>query len=108
MICADRQHVRLNRPYLAHQSERYLTTTAPCRSSCDFSYQTWERHRLGWTVSALDDDDSLETLFEAILGFFNSKLVKDLERDSSESLLKRFWGALELGRVHGPPRATLC
>lgn len=95
----------------AHQSERYPTTTAPCRSSCYSSYQTWERHRvlrdryrgwmswgvekeaeesleidiriLGWTVSALGDDNSLETLFEAVPGFFNSKLAKDLERDFS-------------------------
>ncbi|KAH9998359.1 hypothetical protein BJV77DRAFT_749634 [Russula vinacea] len=36
---------------------------------------------LGWTIRALGDDESLEKFFEAIPGFFNSKLVKDLERD---------------------------
>ena len=50
---------------------------------------------LGWTISALGDDDSLEKFFEAIPGFFNSKLVKDLERNLSVSLLKTFCGALD-------------
>jgi hypothetical protein len=50
---------------------------------------------LGWTISALGDDDSLEKFFEAIPGFFNSKLIKDLERDFPVSLLKTFWDALE-------------
>jgi hypothetical protein len=50
---------------------------------------------LGWTISALGDDDSLEKFFEAIPGFFNSKLVKDLERDISVSLLKTFWRAFD-------------
>ena len=40
---------------------------------------------LGWTIqetiSALGGDDSLETFFEVVLGFFNSKLVKNLEID---------------------------
>ena len=50
---------------------------------------------LDWTISALGDDDSLEKFFEAIPGFFSSKLVKDLERDFPVSLLKTFWGALD-------------
>jgi hypothetical protein len=56
---------------------------------------------LGWTISALGDDDSLEKFFEAIPGFFNSKLVKDLERDFPEDILERFWGALDgfMGRT---------
>ncbi|KAH9987493.1 hypothetical protein BJV77DRAFT_1070467 [Russula vinacea] len=33
---------------------------------------------LDWTISALGDDDSLEKFFEAIPGFFNSRLVDDL------------------------------
>jgi hypothetical protein len=33
---------------------------------------------LTWTISALGDDDSLEKFFEALPGFFNSKLVGDL------------------------------
>ena len=54
-----------------------------------------DRRILGWTVLALGDDDSLEKFFEAIPGFFNSKLVKHLERDISLAHLKTFWGALD-------------
>ena len=50
---------------------------------------------LGWTVRALGDDDSLEKFFEAILGFFDSKLVKNLERNLPETHLKTFWGAMD-------------
>ena len=49
---------------------------------------------LGWTISALGDDDSLEKFFEAIPGFFNSRLVKRLERDFPQSHFFMFWGAL--------------
>ena len=49
---------------------------------------------LGWTTRTLDDDDSLEKFFEAIPGFFRSKLVKGLERDFPETHLKTFWYAL--------------
>ena len=49
---------------------------------------------LGWTLSALGDEDSLEKFFEAIPGFFSSRLVKDLERDFTEDLLETFWQAL--------------
>ena len=43
---------------------------------------------LDWTISALGDDDSLETFFEAISGFFKSKLVllPDLPDDISRRL----------------------
>ena len=56
---------------------------------------------LGWTTTALEDDDSLEKFFEAIPGFFNSKLVKHLERHFSETLLKTFWRVLDgfMGRT---------
>ena len=56
---------------------------------------------LGWIISALGDDDSLEKFFEAIPGLFNSKLVKDLERDIPEALLGIFWSALDgfMGRT---------
>ena len=56
---------------------------------------------LGWTISALGDDDSLEKFFEAIPGFFKSKLVKDLERDFPETHLNTFWGVLDafMGRT---------
>jgi hypothetical protein len=56
---------------------------------------------LGWTISALGDDDSLEKFFEAIPGLFNSKLVKHLQRDFPETLLKTFWLALDgfMGRT---------
>jgi hypothetical protein len=63
---------------------------------------------LGWTISALGDDDSLEKFFEAIPGFFNSKLVKDLERDFPETLLETFWGALDgfIGRTFSSNSVT--
>jgi hypothetical protein len=51
---------------------------------------------LGWTISALGDDDSLERFFEAIPGFFKSKLVKNLERDFPLIHLKTFWNALDV------------
>jgi hypothetical protein len=56
---------------------------------------------LGWTISALGNDDSLEKFFETIPGLFNSKLVKDLERYVPEKLLQNFWGALNgfMGRT---------
>ena len=56
---------------------------------------------LGWTISALGDDDSLEKFFESIPGLFNSNLAKDLERDFPETLLKTFWSALDefIGRT---------
>ena len=57
---------------------------------------------LGWTINdALGDDDSLEKIFEAIPGFFNSNLVKDLERDFPLSQLETLWGALDgfMGRT---------
>ena len=36
---------------------------------------------LDWTIGALGDGDSLEKFFEAIPGFFNSKLVDDLQEN---------------------------
>ena len=56
---------------------------------------------LDWTISALGDDDSQEKFFEAVPGFFNSKLVNDLERDLPETFLRKFWGAMDgfLGRT---------
>jgi hypothetical protein len=56
---------------------------------------------LGWTISALGDDDSLERFFEAIPGFFNSKLVEDLESDLPLTHLETFWRALDgfMGRT---------
>ena len=53
-----------------------------------------DAHILGWTISALGDDDLLEKFFEAIPGFFNSKLVKRLKIDSPVTLLETFWDAL--------------
>ena len=49
---------------------------------------------LGWTISALGDDDSLEKFTEAIPGFFNSKLVKDLREHLPRDISKRLWVAL--------------
>ena len=56
---------------------------------------------LEWTISTLGDDDSLKNFFEAIPGFFNSKLVKHLEWDSLEELFKKYSDALDgfLGRT---------
>ena len=44
---------------------------------------------LGWTINALRDDDSLEKLFEAMPGFFNSKSVKDLKKHLPYSQLRK-------------------
>jgi Family of unknown function (DUF6535) len=49
---------------------------------------------LGWTVSALGDDDSLEKFTEAIPGFFNSMLVKDLREHLPRDISRRLWDAL--------------
>jgi hypothetical protein len=56
---------------------------------------------LGWTISALGDDDSLEKFFETIPGLFNSKLVKHLEREFPLTILKTFWQKLDglMGRT---------
>ncbi len=56
---------------------------------------------LEWTISALGDDDLLKYFFEAVPRFFNSKLVKDLERDFPAALLRKFWYALDgfIGRT---------
>ena len=57
---------------------------------------------LGWTISALGDDHSLEKFIEAIPGFFNSKLVKDLREHLPDDLSRRFWR-----EFHGFLRRTL-
>ena len=56
---------------------------------------------LDWTISTLGDDDSLEEVFMAIPGFFNSKLVKDPAKYFPETLLERFWSVLDgfMGRT---------
>ena len=46
-----------------------------------------------WTIGTLGEGD-LEQFFEAVPGFFSSKLVKHLEKDFPEDSLGRFWGAL--------------
>ena len=46
-----------------------------------------------WTIGILGEGD-LEQFFEAVPGFFGSKLVKHLERDFPEDVLRRFWSAL--------------
>ena len=47
-----------------------------------------------WTMGVLGEDDSVEKFFEAVPGFFSSKLVNHLESDFPEDVLNRFWGAL--------------
>jgi hypothetical protein len=56
---------------------------------------------LGWTISALGDDDSLEKFFEAIPGFFNSKLVNDLQNNFPDDFSRGLSNALGgfLGRT---------
>jgi len=50
---------------------------------------------LDWTISALGEDDTLERFFEVIPGFFNSQMVKNIQRPLPEMFLSRFldsWG----------------
>ena len=56
---------------------------------------------LGWTISDLGDDDSLEEVFVAIPGFFDSNVVKNLEEDFPEAVLETFWSVLDgfMGRT---------
>ena len=42
---------------------------------------------LNWTISALGDDDSQKSFFDAIPGFFNSKSMNHLKRDYPMELL---------------------
>jgi hypothetical protein len=58
-------------------------------------------HIFDWTIRTLGDDDSLEKLFQAIPGLFNSNLVKHVENDFIQTLLKTFWHALNgfMGRT---------
>jgi Family of unknown function (DUF6535)/Ubiquitin carboxyl-terminal hydrolase len=49
---------------------------------------------LSWTVSALGDDDSLEKFIEAIPGFFNSKLVNNLQGNIPYAILSKLRDAL--------------
>jgi hypothetical protein len=60
-----------------------------------------DRRIFEWTITTLGDDDSLKNFFEAIPGFFNSKLVEHLEWDSPEELFKKYSGVLGgfLGRT---------
>ena len=50
---------------------------------------------LGWTISVLGDDHSLEKLIEAVPGFFNSKLVKDLRGDLPDDISTRLTYSLD-------------
>jgi hypothetical protein len=56
---------------------------------------------LSWTIGALGDDDSLERFFEAIPGFFNSKIVYGLRESIPKDLTRKLWDALVgfLGRT---------
>ena len=46
-----------------------------------------------WTIGILGEGD-LEQFFEAVPGFFSSKLVKHLEKDFPKDSLGRFWSSL--------------
>ena len=50
---------------------------------------------LGWTISALGDDDSLEKFIEAIPGFFDSALVKNLRGDLPDDISTRLTYSLD-------------
>ena len=50
---------------------------------------------LGWTISALGDDHSLEKFIEAIPGFFNSKSVNDLREHLPDDVSRRLTDALD-------------
>jgi Family of unknown function (DUF6535) len=56
---------------------------------------------LDWTIGALGADDSLEKFIEAIPGFFNSKLVKDLRKHIPDDVWRRLLDAMNgyLGRT---------
>ena len=56
---------------------------------------------LDWTISALGDEDTLENFFEAIPGFFTSRIVKRPEGDFTKELFQKFQDALNefLGRT---------
>ena len=47
-----------------------------------------------WTLGVLGEDDSLEKFFEAVPGFFGSKLVKDLETKLPGDTFYRFWAIM--------------
>ena len=48
---------------------------------------------LRWTINALGDDNQMEYFFDAIPGFFKSKLVKDLRSQLPDTLVEIFWNA---------------
>ena len=50
---------------------------------------------LDWTITSLDDDDSVKNFFEAIPGFLNSELVKHLEGYFPEELSAKYSDALD-------------
>ena len=50
---------------------------------------------LDWTINALGDEDTLENFFEAIPGFFDSRIVKRPERDFTEEFVQKFQDALD-------------
>ncbi|KAH9995056.1 hypothetical protein BJV77DRAFT_268927 [Russula vinacea] len=56
---------------------------------------------LDWTINALGEDHSLEKFIEAVPGFFNSKLVKDLREHLPDDLSRRLHFAFRefLGRT---------
>ena len=49
---------------------------------------------LDWTISALGDDHSLESFFEAVPGFFSSRMFESLKKDNWFTLRLKFLRAL--------------
>jgi Family of unknown function (DUF6535) len=53
-----------------------------------------------WTMGVLEEDDNLEKFFDAVPGFFSSKLGNHIGSDIPEDLLNRFWSTLNRFMVH--------
>ncbi|KAH9987819.1 hypothetical protein BJV77DRAFT_770737 [Russula vinacea] len=87
-------HRRFSRWMLGSVEKRAEETASEQSSEIDVRI-------LGWTISALGDDESLEKFFETIPGLFNSKLVNHLEKEFPLPHLKAFWQTLDglMGRT---------
>ena len=75
----------LYRGWILGGVEKAAEETASKRSS------KIDAHILGWTIDSLNNDGRLEEYFEAIPGFFNSKLVKVLKENIPIGLLENLW-----------------
>ena len=107
--CLDQTFSYVSREYLypgytwRRHSRRWMSGGVEKKAEETVSEQSSEIdvRILGWTISALGDDESLEKFFETIPGLFNSKLVKNLKREFPLTYLKTFWQTLDglMGRT---------